>query len=80
MAFFNPLRLCDRITLQYRLRGSDEAAPKGMVLAAAVVGVIAYIGILDPDLVDHRDLPVAAQDQSALALAPVELQPQLQSA
>jgi len=44
--FFSPMRLCDRITLQYRLRGRNDEAPKGLVLASAVVSVVPYIGIL----------------------------------
>src|SRR5579863_4607888 len=44
--FFNSLRLCDRITLQYRLRGRDDEAPKGLVLASAVCSMIPYINFL----------------------------------
>jgi hypothetical protein len=44
--FFNSLRLCDRITLQYRLRGVNEEAPRGLVLAAAVCSVIPWINVL----------------------------------
>jgi hypothetical protein len=44
--FFSPMRLCDRVTLQYRLRGRSDQAPKGVMLSAAIVGVIPYIGIL----------------------------------
>ena len=44
--FFAPMRLCDRVTLQFRLRGCDEEAPKGMVLASAIVQVVPYIGMI----------------------------------
>jgi hypothetical protein len=44
--FFNPLRLCDRITLQYRLRGSSDSAPRGMQLATSILSVIPYINML----------------------------------
>ncbi len=44
--FFSPMRLCDRLTLQYRLRGQADQGPKGVTLAAAIVGVIPYLGIL----------------------------------
>jgi hypothetical protein len=44
--FFSPLRFCDRLTLQYRLRGKSDEGPKGVTLAAAIVGVIPYLGIL----------------------------------
>ncbi|HZS36512.1 MAG TPA: hypothetical protein VFF06_06790 [Polyangia bacterium] len=44
--FFSPMRLCDRVTLQYRLRGRGEQAPKGVMLASAVVTVIPYVGLL----------------------------------
>jgi hypothetical protein len=43
--FFNSLRLCDRLTLQFRLRGLRETAPRGMLLAACIVGVIPYVNI-----------------------------------
>jgi hypothetical protein len=44
--FFNSLRLCDRLTLQFRLRGLRDSAPRGMMLAACIVGVIPYVNIL----------------------------------
>jgi hypothetical protein len=43
--FFNSLRLCDRLTLQFRLRGRRDSAPKGMLLAACIVGVIPYVNL-----------------------------------
>jgi hypothetical protein len=43
--FFSALRLCDRITLQYRLRGLSRGAPRGLVLAACVLTVIPYVNI-----------------------------------
>jgi hypothetical protein len=43
--FFNALRLCDRLTLQFRLRGLRDTAPRGMMLAACIVGVIPYVNI-----------------------------------
>jgi hypothetical protein len=42
--FFNTLRLCDRVTLQYRLRGRSEEAPRGLVLSASVVSVVGFFG------------------------------------
>ena len=44
--FFNALRLCDRLTLQLRLRGLPERAPRGIVLAACIVGVIPYMSLV----------------------------------
>ena len=44
--FFNALRLSDRITLQFRLRGMTTTAPRGLLLAACVVTVIPYVGLL----------------------------------
>jgi hypothetical protein len=38
--FFSPLRLCDRLTLQYRVRGLEEKGPHGIVLAAAICTVL----------------------------------------
>ncbi len=42
--FFNSLRLCDRVTLQYRLRGRPEEGPRGLVLAASVCSVMSLLG------------------------------------
>lgn len=44
--FFNPLRLVDRINLQYRLRGEPDAMPRGIVVAAAVISIIPYFAPL----------------------------------
>lgn len=44
--FFNGLRLCDRLALQYRVRGLRPKSPRGIVLAATVVTVIPYVNIL----------------------------------
>ena len=44
--FFNTLRLCDRITLQYRLRGRSDEAPRGLVLASSVCSVVGIFGFL----------------------------------
>jgi hypothetical protein len=43
--FFNSLRLSDRLTLQFRLRGLRDSAPRGMLLAACIVGVIPYVNL-----------------------------------
>ena len=79
--FFNPLRLCDRITLQYRLRGRSDEAPKGMVLASAVVSMIPYVNMISllilwtisTCLLQHKI-------NQLIALGPVEMQPQLEAA
>lgn len=44
--FFNSLRLCERLTLQFRLRGVEESAPSGLVLASAILSVIPYFNLL----------------------------------
>jgi hypothetical protein len=44
--FFSALRLCDRLSLQLRLRGLAERAPRGLVLAACIVSVIPYLNLL----------------------------------
>jgi hypothetical protein len=44
--FFAPMRFCDRVTLQYRLRGLEDGAPKGLTLAAAVCSVVPYLGFI----------------------------------
>jgi hypothetical protein len=48
--FFNSLRLCDRLTLQLRLRDRYAAAPRGIVLAACIVTVIPYVNVFMPIL------------------------------
>jgi hypothetical protein len=42
--FFSSLRLCDRLTLQLKLRGLQDRAPRGLLLATCIVSVIPYIG------------------------------------
>jgi hypothetical protein len=44
--FFNPLRLCDRLNLQFKLRQMNEEAPRGLVMAASVGSVIPYFNFL----------------------------------
>lgn len=44
--FFSALRLCDRLSLQLRLRGLQARAPRGLVLAACIVTVIPYVNLL----------------------------------
>lgn len=43
--FFSALRLCDRLTLQFRLRRVASAAPRGIVLAACICTVIPYVNL-----------------------------------
>lgn len=42
--FFSSLRLCDRLTLQLRLRGIQDSAPRGFIMATCILSVIPYIG------------------------------------
>lgn len=42
---FNPLRLADRINLQFRLRGLPDAVPRGLVIATGIVTIIPYVGM-----------------------------------
>lgn len=44
--FFSALRLCDRLTLQLKLRGRTARAPRGLALAACVLTVIPYVNVL----------------------------------
>jgi hypothetical protein len=44
--FFNSLRLCDRLNLQFKLRGLPTRAPRGIVMTACILSVIPYIGQL----------------------------------
>jgi hypothetical protein len=44
--FFSCLRLCDRINLQYQLRGMEPEVPRGLVLASCIVGVIPYVNFI----------------------------------
>lgn len=43
--FFNPLRLADRLNLQFRLRGLPDAIPRGLMIAAGVFTAIPYINM-----------------------------------
>ena len=81
--FFSPLRLCDRITLQYRLRGQRDEAPRGMVLASAIVSVIPYIGIISMFVLwTISTCLLQAKINKLIALGPVQIeeQPRLVSA
>jgi hypothetical protein len=76
--FFNPLRLCDRITFQYRLRGRDEEAPRGLMLASAVCSMIPYANVVSMLVL----WPIAtcllqSKINRLNELGPVALQPQL---
>lgn len=42
--FFNSMRLADRLNLQFKLRGAEPTAPKGLMVAASVMSVIPYLG------------------------------------
>jgi hypothetical protein len=44
--FFNSIRLADRLNLQLRLRGLPADAPRGLMVACSVLGVIPYVNIL----------------------------------
>lgn len=44
--FFNALRLSDRLTLQARLRGLSDRAPRGLLTAACILTVIPYVNFL----------------------------------
>lgn len=44
--FFNSLRLCSRLTLQFKLRGLPDRAPRAMVLTATIFGAIPYVNLL----------------------------------
>ncbi len=41
--FFNSLRLCDRLDLQYRIRGLTPKAPKGLMIACSILTVHPYL-------------------------------------
>jgi hypothetical protein len=78
--FFSPLRLCDRITLQYRLRGRSDEAPKGMVLASAVVSMIPYVNFLSLMILwTISTCLLQYKINQLIALGPVELKPQLEA-
>jgi hypothetical protein len=44
--FFNSLRLADRLNLQFRLRGMQPEAPRGMMVACSIFTVIPYLNLL----------------------------------
>ena len=44
--FFSALRLCDRLNLQFRLRGEKPRVPRGLAIATCVTSVIPYVNIL----------------------------------
>jgi hypothetical protein len=44
--FFSALRLCDRLTLQFKLRGLQNTAPRGFLLATCIVSVIPYVNLV----------------------------------
>jgi hypothetical protein len=44
--FFSARRLCDRLTLQFRLRALPDSAPKGLLTAACVLTVIPYANLI----------------------------------
>jgi hypothetical protein len=78
--FFNTLRLCDRITLQYRLRGVNDEAPRGLMLAASVCSVIPWINLLALFVL----WPLATcllqwKINGLIALGPVQAEPQLEA-
>lgn len=43
--FFNGLRFCDRLSLQYQVRGRTSPVPRGLILAACVCTVIPYVNL-----------------------------------
>lgn len=44
--FFSALRLCDRLNLQFRLRGQEPRAPRGLAIATCITSVIPYVNIV----------------------------------
>lgn len=44
--FFSALRLCDRLNLQFRLRGEEPRAPRGLALATCITSVIPYVNMV----------------------------------
>ncbi len=76
--FFNSLRLCDRVTFQYALRGRNEQAPRGLALAASVCSVIPYVNLVTmPILWTLFTVLLQHRINRLVELGPVELQPQL---
>jgi hypothetical protein len=43
---WNPVRLTDRINLQFRLRGLPEGVPRWLTIVAGVLTVVPYFGLL----------------------------------
>ncbi len=41
--FFSSLRFADRLNLQFRLRGLEPTAPRGLMLACSILTVIPYV-------------------------------------
>jgi len=44
--FFSALRLCDRLSLQLKLRGLPRRAPRGLVLTACICSMIPYLNLI----------------------------------
>lgn len=44
--FFSALRLCDRLNLQFRVRGLEPRAPRGLALATCIMSVIPYVNLV----------------------------------
>jgi hypothetical protein len=44
--FFSALRLCDRLSLQLKLRGLPKRAPRGLVLTACIFSMIPYLNLI----------------------------------
>jgi hypothetical protein len=44
--FFNSMRLCERLNLQFALRGERPIAPRGLMLACSILTVIPYINLI----------------------------------
>lgn len=44
--FFSAIRLADRLSLQLRLRGLPDRAPRGLLIAACIFTVIPYLNVL----------------------------------
>jgi hypothetical protein len=78
--FFNSLRLCDRITLQYRLRGVNDEAPRGLVLASSVCSMIPYINLLSLFVLwTVSTCLLQWKINQLIALGPVVVEPQLEA-
>ena len=44
--FWHPLRLCDRLDLQFRLRGMRQRAPRGLLLACSIFTLIPFVNLI----------------------------------